>query len=1681
MIPAAQKPIRRSSARPLAVLASLLALIAPAVAGGPVPVGAFLNGAFPEEPPGSATGFTTVNAFPNLRFIGPLWITTYPGPGSDPDPAVKDLVVVGKAGHVWRFPNRPDVLPSEVKLMLNLSKYGDGVYLPGEVLPDANFEPAVITGKVPSVPSAPDIAFYNLTFHPNFGQAGMTGEDHVYACYVHLPDLPGADNEKYTYVRVSRFTVIEDPVDGPVMDPASELVLIDQHDQDRNHSGGAMFFGDDGFLYISTGDGGFAYSNSPSERMSQRLDTALMGGILRIDVDMTGGAVSHPIRRHPDDSGFNKGGLEPPSPPETPVTWPPSFSGNYYIPSDNPWVDPSPGSGILEEFWSIGLRSPHTMHFDRVTGRVWVGDVGGSDEEIHLVDKGDNSGWDYTNGGGQAQPNPLTGTNDPAILTVTEYRAIIGGYIYRDAEFPNLEGKLLFGDHVTGKVETLSYTEGQPPVREFLCDFPRTGFKEGLGNFCRGPNGEVFMTDLGGFNDTTDIEDNDGTIQKLAAVGTTSDAPPLLSQTHAFLDLPTLTTNPAFLPYGVLSPLWSDAAVKDRWIALPNDGGHDTPAERIEFSESGNWEFPAGTVLMKHFELPVDDTNPDTTVRLETRFIVCTEGGGKYGLTYRWLPDQSDAVLLTNSETGDYTISEAGGGSRLQTWVFPGRSDCLQCHNASSGQALGVRTHQLNGFIPHPDTGLLANQLLTWSERGMLDVTLNAEQVANFIQSRPIDEPEAPAEHRVRSYLDANCSHCHQPGAPGGNFDARLATPLLRQNVINAKPDRFQDLAPDGRYVKPMDVANSIFHYRMNHALPDNAAMPPLAKNVVDDEAVQLLADWITNDLSPADFPALPTHVRPVISAQSDTSGDFFVTIVFDEEVNGFEAADLDVTNGTVLRLEGSSYYYAAKIRPTADPVSVRLPANRVTSGTSGNPNSSSVLLNIPYVDDQPPEPGWVGLPPDGRFSGTLALGVGFGEAVTGLETSDFVVTNATVTNLRELAGVYYVDLIPSGLGPVQIELLASSVSDGQALTNPSLTADLLAVEPDADGDGLSDADEALFGGDPGNPDTDGDGLSDGDEVHRFGSNPSLTDSDGDGFSDSAEVYIGSDPALGTITPPYNPPPGLVSYYNFDEGTGNNATDTAPLGAPETASRVQGTVLWDTAAPLIGNASLDLNGSTSLQANTPLTVATRQFSISVWVKSDSFNAPREGIFNHRDASNQNFWGIAINPEIPGGSDFRINGSNGGVSVPASTFVTGKWQHVVATWDGDTREAHTYVDGKLLASATGVYDIFTAFDRPWQIGDDPCCSGREMNGRLDDLAVFERVLSGEEIHQIQQGGLRGLPVTQSIRSLPFVLTINSPLPVAASPPSPPAELVSYYSFDEGSGNNAADTALLGSPETATRVQGSVGWNTTTPLIGAASLDLDGFTSLEAVTPFTAGDEAFSISVWVRSGSFSTSKEGIINHRDDSNGNVWGISVAPNYPGGSDYRIATDNGGVSVPPNTFVTGTWQHVVITWNGLAGTAQAYVDGVLLSTATGLSEVFTAFDNPWQIGDDPCCNGREMDGQLDDLALFRGILSPVQIRDIHLGGLAGNPVPTSFQPTPDPTPTAEMTPDGRTVLRWYSTPGATYSVLTSTDLALPTDQWTVLYRQVATQSYSSSYTVPFSPVADLFHRRFFVIRLEED
>jgi glucose/arabinose dehydrogenase len=210
--------------------------------------------------------------------------------------------------------------------------------------------------------------------------------------------------------------------------------VLDTQADAGNHNGGMIAFGPDGYLYISTGDGGF--QDDPDEN-GQATDT-LLGKLLRIDIDATSG------------------------------------SNNYAIPAGNPLGD---------EIWAVGLRNPWRFSFDRMTGDIYIGDVGqGSWEEIDVAPNamaGLNFGWDIYEGetcfnDGYGADGPCT--DPPTLDTAKEFpitvvatggggsgddrnRAIIGGYVYRGCKMPDYHGTYFYGT-LNGIVRSLEYSSG---------------------------------------------------------------------------------------------------------------------------------------------------------------------------------------------------------------------------------------------------------------------------------------------------------------------------------------------------------------------------------------------------------------------------------------------------------------------------------------------------------------------------------------------------------------------------------------------------------------------------------------------------------------------------------------------------------------------------------------------------------------------------------------------------------------------------------------------------------------------------------------------------------------------------------------------------------------------------------------------------------------------------------------------------------------------------------------------------------------------------------------------------------------------------------------------------------------------------------------------------------------------
>jgi uncharacterized repeat protein (TIGR03806 family) len=346
--------------------------------------------------------------------------------------------------------------------------------------------------------------------------------------------------------------------------------------------------------------------------------------------------------------------------------------------------------------------------------------------------------------------------------------------------------------------------------------------------------------------------------------------PKLLSQTGAFSDLKNLVPAPGLMNYELVVPFWSDRAVKTRWVAVPS--------EKIKFSADGAWTFPKGNVFVKTFELPVDAADPTVKRRLETRILVSDSTGGVYGVTYKWRADHSDADLLTTSVTEDIPVKDANGKVNNQTWYYPSPQDCHTCHNPRAGGVLGVKTRQMNRDITYP-SGVKDNELRTWNHLGLFSPGFNEQDIAHFVTLAAIDDSSRTLEDRGRSYLDANCSHCHQPGGTVANFDARYSTPLDRQQLING-PILIDQGIDRPRVISPHDPWRSILYMRID--TDGDIRMPPLARETIDEHGIALIKQWIES---------LPGRDVLDPPAMSPNGGNFAgpVNVTLSERVPGAE------------------------------------------------------------------------------------------------------------------------------------------------------------------------------------------------------------------------------------------------------------------------------------------------------------------------------------------------------------------------------------------------------------------------------------------------------------------------------------------------------------------------------------------------------------------------------------------------------------------------------------------------------------------------------------------------------------------------------------------------------------------------------------------------------------------------
>lgn len=712
-------------------------------------------------------------------------------------PETQRLVVGEQDGKIFSFVNEPQ---AQAELAIDLRKDLTSIGL---------------------LPTAKELEnLYGFVFHPDFVK-----NRECFICYT----LRGKNNERNLEegTRVSRFRVTST---NPLkIDPASEEILLTF--LQGGHNGGDLHFGPDGYLYITSGD---ATSPSPPDNLNVSQDiTNLLSSVLRIDVN----------RKDP--------GLA------------------YAIPKDNPFVGMQiQGKPARGEVWAYGFRNPWRMSFDSLTGDLWLGDVGWELwEMVHKIERGGNYGWSIVEGRqpvNTSMPQGPTPIRPPVIeINHTDGASVTGGYVYRGSRFPELVGQYIFGDWETRRVWAAKFVDGElASLTDLIAPTVR------VVSFGQDHAGELYMLDY-----------DAGTVHSFAKNDTPAydpaQFPTKLSNTGLFASVKEHTPAEGVYPFAINAPQWQDFASSEYLIAIPGDATVMEYAQKKRMPGNVHWHnfhihFPLGTVLVKTLSLELVRGDPASRQRIETQ-ILHSDGPIWRGYTFAWREDQSDADLVpADGAERDLMVTDPSvlGGKRAQTWTYMSRTQCLQCHNVWSEYSLAFQPGQLNREVATPQGTW--NQLHSLGMLGLLqrhDAKDKPIPPAKAHEARPqaklVNPHDATADlsARARSYLHANCSHCHRFGG-GGSVEIELQLDAdLAKKCLEAIPKRGTFELPDARVITPGSPERSVLLYRM--AKFGNGRMPHLGADCVDEAGCALIAKWIRS-LDPGKATATAPKEQPL-------------------------------------------------------------------------------------------------------------------------------------------------------------------------------------------------------------------------------------------------------------------------------------------------------------------------------------------------------------------------------------------------------------------------------------------------------------------------------------------------------------------------------------------------------------------------------------------------------------------------------------------------------------------------------------------------------------------------------------------------------------------------------------------------------------------------------------------------
>jgi uncharacterized repeat protein (TIGR03806 family) len=309
-----------------------------------------------------------------------------------------------------------------------------------------------------------------------------------------------------------------------------------------------------------------------------------------------------------------------------------------------------------------------------------------------------------------------------------------------------------------------------------------------------------------------------------------------LSDYHFFTNpYNNLQPNDQVLPYDLITPLFSDYALKARFVWMPE-------GTAANLRDDGDIDFPEGAVLIKNFYYENPAHNGDKKI-VETRLLIKRPKGWD-PLTYVWDDQQADATLSIIGDLKKVSGWDQEGEEFTIDYLVPNKNQCKGCHERDRKIVpIGPKSRNLNKEFSYPDG--LKNQLQKWADLHYLEGYKPNSDVAKFARW---DDPSADLSERALAYLEVNCGTCHNPSGPAyvsGLYLQTAETNPFNLGICKAPVSAGKGSGGHQYDIVPGHPEKSILVYRMETTEP-GAMMPEVGRKLVHKEGVQLIKDWIS-------------------------------------------------------------------------------------------------------------------------------------------------------------------------------------------------------------------------------------------------------------------------------------------------------------------------------------------------------------------------------------------------------------------------------------------------------------------------------------------------------------------------------------------------------------------------------------------------------------------------------------------------------------------------------------------------------------------------------------------------------------------------------------------------------------------------------------------------------------------